>query len=396
MAGVRLIIQFTAESAEIADKAIEARSSAAKRPHKSPAACSSRSSAVHCVPSSTCCSNTGRARKPWRCTRRPWLATRPAQRPASPASAKTTSTTSPVERHQTQDARRAEHPPRLRRRRAARGRSDRPVSLAGGRRPRRSSPVGRRPERAYPRDARSRTRDRAAIHAATRPAADHRLRQPAASFAARGTSISAATAAATSPCSSCARRPRRRARHPRSQHAQRQRGIVALDWWYPVRGRPPARLRHLGRRHRAEHAARPGCRYARASPGRRHPAHARGQPRLAARRQRLLLHALPPARQVPDGRGDVPPPRLLSPAGCRLACRRRSLRRRPRPRRLAVRQSVAQRPLAGRRGLPGLGAQRGVPARSPEPRAGFVAVHAGVDGARHAPISPAIGCCPHQ
>ena len=160
-------------------------------------------------------------------------------------------------------------------------------------------------------------------------------------------------------------------------------GIVALDWWYPSRRRPPARLRRLGRRYGAEHAPRPRRRAAasrsrrtasptparRASPGCRTP---------AASTTRAIRC---PAACQPAKRCITATCSSTCSAGLELRCG--GLWRGSRARGLAGRRAVPQRTLAVDRGPHGLGAQRRVLPRSSASRTALIPIHVGVEAFAH-------------
>ena len=139
-------------------------------------------------------------------------------------------------------------------------------------------------------------------------------------------------------------------------------GTRALDWWFPSEdGRYVAYgVSSNGDEESTLQGARGGHRR---GPARRHHPHPRLLGGLAARRQGLLLHALPAGGQRATRRGEVPPQRLLPSLGTdpaldpKIFGEGRDLKDSP-----AV-HALARRALAGHRGVAGLGPQRGVPAR---------------------------------
>ena len=106
------------------------------------------------------------------------------------------------------------------------------------------------------------------------------------------------------------RRPRRWSIPTRSIAA----GTTALDWYYPERRRPAARLRPVGERQRAERAPGPGRghRRDRCPTGSRTPAPptSPGCPTAPA----STTPAIPRPARSPDGRGALSPRHLLPPA----------------------------------------------------------------------------------
>ena len=84
-------------------------------------------------------------------------------------------------------------------------------------------------------------------------------------------------------------------------------GTTALDWWSPSNDGTPARVRAVAERRRGEHALRARRRQRSAISRDKIDAHAFRVDRLAARRQRLLLHALPDQGHGARGRRGLPP-----------------------------------------------------------------------------------------